>query len=53
MFISKQSLESDIMSEGTQRVLDTACAVTAHTAELVKALLLLHKPSAYNVPGLS
>jgi len=42
MFISKQSLESDTMSEGTQRVLDTACAVTALTAELVKALLLLH-----------
>ena len=42
MFISKQSLESDTMSEDTQRVLDTACAVTALTAELVKALLLLH-----------
>ena len=42
MFISKQSLESDTMSEGTQHVLDTACAVRALTVELVKALLLLH-----------
>ena len=31
------------MSEGTQRVLDTACAVTALTAELVMALLLHYR----------
>ena len=30
------------MSEGTQRVLNTSYAVTVLTAQLVKALLLLH-----------